>query len=974
MTTVERNMYDALPILSSIWSEDFIIIDCNEASIKLLNITDKSKTMECFLKASAEVQPGGLTPQESVAKALTRVFGTGEVVHLRWLFLIDGEEIPMEATVSRITAEDGRYVAAVYALDLRPIMRAGDEARLMLETAPLAISMFDENLNTISCNRESYRLFTGNSDITFLHTNKTIHVTMPETQTDGTNSMEIFKKGIEEAFEKGYSKSEITCVLPDGRLMPAEATWASAEYKGEKVVLEYLVDLTEIKAANELTQKLLENAPIFMEMWDTCDNLIECSQKMVDTLGAKDKTELIKNFFSFSPEFQPCGKASADKNREKTNEAIENGSSTCEWMFLTASGEIIPMESTWVFMLHQNNPRIIAYSHDLRQIKSAMKRERELEIKLREHEINQRVKVAEESSKAKSRFLAKMSHEIRTPITAVLGISEIQLQNLHLPPIIEESFAKIHDSSNVLLGIVNDILDLSKIESGKVDLSCAEYEVASLISDAAQQHIVYLGYKDVKFNVNADENLPRHLIGDALRIKQIMTNVLSNAFKYTQSGTINLSLCMENGDLTITITDTGLGMTPQQLEILYDEYTRFHEEENNEIGTGLGMSIVNSLVKVMNATIKVESEVGKGTCVTIKIPQKLSGTETLGVEMSENLRLFKTTIQSDERKFKFIPEPMPYGKVLVVDDVDANLYVAQGLLAFYDLDIETCDSGYAAIDKINSGKTYDIIFMDQMMPGLNGIQTMKKIRETGYTHPIVALTANALIGQAEELIGEGFDGFLSKPIQTVHLNTVLTRHIRDKQPLDVLEAAAKLAPKNTNTSIQTFQTNSDLIEKLRSDFVRRHKNTFIEISTAIDKNDTTTAHLLAHTIKGSAGLIQEKALVNAAWQIEEALNIGNMPTANQLSALDSALSLVLESIGKPGAVQLLGVKNFDPKKAQVLFDKLAPMLASRSFECENYLEELRQLPESAILVRQIEEFDYELARKNLETLRAVLEV
>ncbi|MCL2218067.1 MAG: ATP-binding protein, partial [Defluviitaleaceae bacterium] len=581
---------------------------------------------------------------------------------------------------------------------------------------------------------------------------------------------------------------------------------------------------------------------------------------------------------------------------------------------------------------------------------------------------------AEESNRAKTRFLARMSHEIRTPITAVLGISEVQLRNPDMPPYMEESLVKIHDSANTLLSIVNDILDFSRIESGKMTITTEEYEVASLVSDAAHLHMMYLEHKSTAFQMNVDENLPAVLVGDALRIRQIMNNLLSNAFKYTEAGVVTLSLGFENKreddvTLVISVRDTGFGMTAKQLEaIKTSEYTRFHERDVS--GTGLGIPIVYSLVKMMKARIDFESEVGHGTNVIVRIPQRIAGPELLGKEAAESLQ--NSEFGAWSATFKFEPEPMPYGKVLVVDDVDANLFVAKGLLAFYGLDIDTCTSGHDAAAKIKQGNVYDIVFMDEMMPGINGTETMLLLRGIGYTQPIVALTANALIGQAEEYIRKGFDGFISKPILPHHLDAVLNKFVRDKQPPEVIEAA-KDSGVAAKGDINSYQNSDELVDKLKMIFTRSHRNTFFEISQALDTGDNDTAHRLAHTLKSAARQINELSLSQAAGHAEAVMRNGQTPTGNQLSVLNNELKRVLDSIGNPVAPGLPDKKDLDADKAVALLDELYPLLKSQNVKFLNYVEKLRAIPETAVLVRQIEDFDVKAAIKTMDVLRAILE-
>jgi len=408
---------------------------------------------------------------------------------------------------------------------------------------------------------------------------------------------------------------------------------------------------------------------------------------------------------------------------------------------------------------------------------------------------------AEAANKAKSSFLSTMSHEIRTPMNAILGISEIQLQNESLAPELREALEKIYTSGDLLLGIINDILDLSKIEADKLELVIARYEIASLVSDAAQLNMMRIGSKPIEFELNVNEKMPSEMMGDELRIKQILNNLLSNAFKYTMQGSVKLLVDAENGKdeneaiLVITVIDSGQGMTQKQIEKLFDEYVRFNVSENRTTeGTGLGMSIARRLILMMNGEVKVESEPGKGTVFTVRLPQGRISCNVIGTEASDNLRQFRTHSRAFMKRVQISREPMPYGKILIVDDVEANIYVARGLMAPYHLQINSVNSGFDAVKRVNNKEVYDVIFMDHMMPGIDGVQTTKLIRDAGYTAPIVALTANAVSGQAEIFLQNGFDDFISKPIDIRQLNTILNKFIRDKQPPEVLEAARQYVP------------------------------------------------------------------------------------------------------------------------------------------------------------------------------------
>ena len=394
--------------------------------------------------------------------------------------------------------------------------------------------------------------------------------------------------------------------------------------------------------------------------------------------------------------------------------------------------------------------------------------------------------VAEEENRAKTRFLARMSHEIRTPMNAVLGITEMELRKPH-PPEIKEKFMHIHKSSSLQLSIINDILDIAKVEAGKMEIIPAAYDVSSFIMDSVQLNLMHRHNDNVKFHLYVDEQLPLSLIGDELRIKQIVNNLMSNAFKYTHEGSVTIWFradytAVHEFILVIEIEDTGRGMTQEQVNRIFNEdFIRFNEEANHKIeGAGLGMSIIYHMVNLMGGGVKIKSYPGKGSLFSAWIPQKTDSKDNLGKETAKNLEKlnFKQLEVNPINQMTFIT--MPYGRVLVVDDVEVNLYVAQEILEAYQINVEVAESGEKAISQIENGMVYDIIFMDHMMPGMDGVETTKRIRDTGYSHPIIALTANAVEGMAELFESSGFSGFISKPIDLNQLDGYLLKYIQDK--------------------------------------------------------------------------------------------------------------------------------------------------------------------------------------------------
>jgi len=410
---------------------------------------------------------------------------------------------------------------------------------------------------------------------------------------------------------------------------------------------------------------------------------------------------------------------------------------------------------------------------------------------------------AETANRVKSDFLARMSHEIRSPMNAILGITEMQLEKEGLPPDMAEALDKVHDSGYLLLNIINDILDLSKIESGRMELTPINYDIQSLINDTVQLNVLRFENKPIKFILKVDEDVPATLFGDDLRIKQILNNIISNAFKYTESGEVEMSVSAEVSGannpviLVVRVRDSGRGLSQEQIDRLFEDYSRFNMEANRQIeGTGLGMSITKHFIDMMGGEINVKSELGKGSEFTIRIPQGYVDSSVLGKEGTNSLQQLYAGRKSRQKKVSNINrEYMPYGRVLIVDDMEPNLYVARGLLSPYGLSMETASNGPEAIEKIKNGQTFDIIFMDHYMPEMDGMETVKIIRDFGYKLPIVALTANALVGQAKIFLENGFDGLISKPIDTRQLDSTLNKLIRDKYPPETVEAARQLKSK-----------------------------------------------------------------------------------------------------------------------------------------------------------------------------------
>jgi len=496
------------------------------------------------------------------------------------------------------------------------------------------------------------------------------------------------------------------------------------------------------------------------------------------------------------------------------------------------------------------------------------------------------------ASQSKSAFLANMSHEIRTPMNAILGVTELLIQHEKLPDDIEEGLDKIYSSCDLLLGIINDILDFSKIEAGKLDIVPSQYKVASMINDSVHLNMMRIESKPIIFELQIKENIPAKLTGDELRIKQIINNLLSNAFKYTDTGRVTLTVEAERAPdaaedkkiiLILSVRDTGHGMTKEQLSRMFEEYSRFSQGNKRTVeGTGLGLAITQRLLQLMNGKIHVESEPGKGSLFTVRLPQEIIDDEILSKDVIENLQQFRRNYMKYKKRSQITRDPMPYGSVLIVDDVETNIYVAAGLMNLYKLQIDIAMNGRDAIEKIKSGKIYDVIFMDHMMPEMDGLEAANKIRSLGYSDPIVALTANAVSGQADMFLENGFNDFISKPIDIRQLNSVLNKYIRDKQTPEVIEEARKSAEKNEEAQ---ERNENPLIDSFLRD---AGKAVFFldEIlkNNDLDKQITLQRFIITvHGIKSSLWNIGESEIAGIAYDLEKEGRKNNINFLKQIT-------------------------------------------------------------------------------------------
>ena len=507
-------------------------------------------------------------------------------------------------------------------------------------------------------------------------------------------------------------------------------------------------------------------------------------------------------------------------------------------------------------------------------------------------EIQKQRDIADRANEAKSRFLASMSHEIRTPINAVIGMDEMILRESNEKGI-RAYAADIMSAGKTLLSLINDILDLSKVEEGKMDIIPVHYDLSSLVGNLVNAIRSRAEKKGLKFNVSVEPQIPQLLIGDEIRIRQCVMNLLTNAVKYTETGEVKLSVSAEKTDdshisLCFTVFDTGIGMKEEDMENLFSPYKRIEEKRNRAIeGTGLGMSITKQLLELMGSELKVHSEYGKGSEFSFALQQEVAKWEKIG-DITARLNALSSGTHEYRELFH-----APKARILVVDDTEMNLTVMKSLLKRTLIKIDTAMSGKDAV-RMAADTPYDILFIDHMMPDMDGIDTLKEIRRSGKVKdaPSVALTANAVSGAREMYLAAGFTNYLSKPVDGEKLERML-KSLLPSEKVETVDDGVEMGDLSTAKSLDE-EKNEGLLEHLAymdeidgqaglkncgsgegylsvlSVFHQTARDKADEIERFYQNGDMENYTIKVHALKSSAHIIGAGRLSELARELENA--------------------------------------------------------------------------------------------------------
>lgn len=494
---------------------------------------------------------------------------------------------------------------------------------------------------------------------------------------------------------------------------------------------------------------------------------------------------------------------------------------------------------------------------------------------------------AEAANMAKSSFLANMSHEIRTPINAILGMNEMILRE-EKDPAIRGYAGNIQASGNSLLSIVSDVLDISKIESGKLEIIPVDYEVNSLISDCCNMAAGRAKAKELELLVECADNVPMKLCGDETHIRQIIMNLLTNAVKYTEKGTVKLIVSGSFNDggfvLKVDVSDTVIGIAEENLPQLFTQFQRFDLQRNRNIeGTGLGLSIVKRLCDLMSGTITARSVLGSGSTFTVELPQKVVDSTPCG---GVNLNYSAGAEHEYHHSFE-----APEAKILAVDDLPVNLLVIANLLKETRIKIDTAGSGRECLDKCSQQK-YDLILMDHMMPEMDGVQTFEKLHgdksSPNFETPVIMLTANALAGMREQYMDVGFADYVSKPVRGAKLEEAIRRNLPESltkpaspeipaeavstEPSGFADICGAVPELNVNAALQYCCGSAELLNDLLHDFTENDH--FSDLKAAFEEKRWEDYRRHAHSLKSTSLMIGLTGLSERARASELALKGG----------------------------------------------------------------------------------------------------
>jgi len=933
----------------------FNTIDCNKAVVELYGFSDKQQFKEGFMGlCSPEFQPDGRLSQEKAKEQIALAFERGRVV-FEWQHQIpsDGTTFPAEITLVRTRYDDDDVVVG-YTKDLREhkrmmqlIDRAYSTMTTMFESNPHINILFDDEFNLVDCNPAGLKFMSCDTKSELLSSfAQRMAVFMPEFQPDGRRTLPLSER-LAITARDGYHKISSVIYL-GGKAKHLDLEMKKIPYEDSFAIAVYVQDLTEIKTLqisleNERTmlQLMFDSSPDHIFCKDMEFNYTRCNESLLkhhqitkdDLIGKDDETGLGVSQ-DIAREFRVSDSAVLSDRMTTVYDEKVPASDGSMRLFETIK---VPL------VLHGEVTGIMGIARDITERKA-------MEV------------AAQSANRSKSVFLANMSHEIRTPMNSIIGFSELAQGDV-ISDKTRMYLANIQESAQWLLKIINDILDISKIESGNIVLEKLPFNLPDVFSHCQSAIIPKLDEKGIMLYCYAEPSVGKKLLGDSVRLRQIIMNLLSNAVKFTNSGTIKflasiVASCGDKVTIQFEIKDIGIGMTAEQIAKIFNPFTQAEDSITRRFGgTGLGLTIVKNIVELMGGTLSVESTPGVGSKFSFELQFDL---------------IDEADIPHDKIVLNDFERPNFSGEVLVCEDNILNQQVICDHLGRVGLKAVVASNGKEGIDivaeRIKSGtRMFDLILMDIHMPVVDGLDAAAKITALGVKTPIVALTANIMSNDVELYKTSGMFDTIGKPFTAQ----------------DLWRCLAKYIPVESYTAIDRHRhaaEESKALKAMKLNFAKNNQNVYDSLVSAVKGGDTKLAHRLVHTLKSNAGQIGRKQLHEAASKVEASIlksnSLLNLSDEN-LQSLKAELEGVLRDLApllKDAQEQIESRSKDSPAllgcaEICALFEELEPLLKSNSTKSLKFVDRLYGVPLSEDLITNIEGCKFSDALSALEKLR-----
>ena len=994
-------MLNSLPLCGTLWSMDGTMIDCNEEAVNLFGVERKEEFVERFLAFSPEYQPDGQRSDEKSAWMLRKAYEDGRYA-LEWMHKKkDGTLLPCEVILVRVTLESNCIIAG-YVRDLREqkkmIREIKEQDSLLRVTNSVAMLLQTVDEKSLQDSLQEGMGLVGSCidvDRVQIWRNEMIDdalhfVLRHEWLSDVGRLKTPVPSGLKVPYSDtpewerlllggGCVNAPLSALPPDNRdllnvfdiksiaIIPVfldsvfwgffslddcrrERAFSDGEIKllqSVGTILSSAVVRVELAAktreADERARLMLDATPLGCTLWNQRFQCIDCNAEMLAVVGAEDKQEFLSNAFRYSPEFQPDGQPSTAIREVHLKKALDEGRHVFDWEYQTLEGVLIPTEVVLERIRHGNEYVVAAYVRDLREYKRLIREE----------------EIARSASTAKSAFLASMSHEIRTPMNSIIGFSELALDD-EISPKTRGYLGKILENSTWLLQIINDILDISKIESGKMELERIPFDLRDLFENCRTAIAPKAAEKNIDLQFHAEAPAGKNLLGDPVKLRQAIVNLLSNAVKFTHAGTVQVRAFVKrvNGAycaIGFEVKDSGIGMTPEQTERIFEPFVQAESGTTRKYGgTGLGLSITKRIIEMMGGKLLVESAPGAGSTFTFDL-----AFDTVDAP---------TDAHAGKSGSGLVKRPLFNEEILLCEDNLMNQEICREHLARVGIRAAVAENGREGVEmvrkRMNSGeKPFGLIFMDIHMPVMDGFEAAAKIMELGAGTPIVAMTANIMSSDVELYRASGMNDHVGKPFTAQELWRCLLKYFTP-------------VTHDTQDECRRERDDDELLRWMRTRFAKDNRDKFGEIAGALAAGGMTLAHRLAHSLKSNAGQIGKTALQKAAAAVEASLKDGeNEVTETQMACLKAELSAVLdelspllvESEARPLAESAAAA--YDTEAALELLNRLEPLLKSGDPECLALIGNLRPVPESGELIRRMEDFDFPSAAKILAELK-----